>query len=61
MWSTTISLDIPWHQIGPKQLGRWEGKDFKKVVYKDWWKEHTVEEQRRMTKMTCGADSRKHL
>ncbi|KER00394.1 hypothetical protein AUEXF2481DRAFT_332 [Aureobasidium subglaciale EXF-2481] len=54
-------LDIPWYQIGPKQLEQWEEKGFRKVVYKDWWKEPTAEQQRRIMKMPGGADLRKHL
>ncbi|KAI5235972.1 hypothetical protein E4T42_09578 [Aureobasidium subglaciale] len=54
-------LDIPWYQIGPKQLEQWEEKGFRKVVYKDWWKGPTAEQQRRIMKMPGGADLRKHL
>ncbi|KAI5200897.1 hypothetical protein E4T39_05423 [Aureobasidium subglaciale] len=47
--------------ISPEQLKQWEEKGFQKVVCKDWSKEPTAEEQRRMTKMTSGADLRNYL
>ncbi|THW21089.1 hypothetical protein D6C93_10312 [Aureobasidium pullulans] len=54
-------LNVPWHQIKPEHAKQWEKQGFKKVVFKDWWKEPTQEERRRFSNMLKGAALRKDL
>ncbi|OBW64789.1 MAG: Adenine nucleotide alpha hydrolases-like protein [Aureobasidium pullulans] len=54
-------LNVPWHQINPDHAKQWEKQGFKKVVFKDWWKEPTQEERRRFSNMLKGAALRKDL
>ncbi|KAI5212165.1 hypothetical protein AUEXF2481DRAFT_283 [Aureobasidium subglaciale EXF-2481] len=54
-------LDVPWHQVKPEHLKQWREKGFERVAFKDWWKDPTEEEQKRMKKMTMGSVFRKDL
>ncbi|THX16143.1 hypothetical protein D6D13_01553 [Aureobasidium pullulans] len=54
-------LNVPWHQIKPEHAKQWEEQGFKRVVFKDWWKEPTQEERRRFSNMLKGAALRKDL
>lgn len=54
-------IGIPWHQIGPKELKKWEGQGFEKKDYKEWWHEPNEEEKKRLSKMHGGCVLRKNL
>jgi hypothetical protein len=54
-------LDIPWHQIKPKQVQLWRDKGYRPLKFEEWWKEPTVEEEKRMMKMMGRASMRKDL
>ncbi|KAI5248604.1 hypothetical protein E4T43_01249 [Aureobasidium subglaciale] len=54
-------LDVPWHQVQPEHLKQWREKGFERVAFKDWWKDPTEIEQKRMENMTMGSVFRKDL
>ena len=54
-------IGVPWHQIGPREVKLWREKGFKPVVFEEWWKVPNAEEDKRLTKMLCGASLRKDL
>lgn len=54
-------LDIPWHQIGAKELRQWEEKGFEKQEYQKWWHEPNEEKRKRMGKMQSGCELRRKL
>lgn len=54
-------LGLAWHQIGPKELKRWESQGFEKQDFETWWREPNAEEKKRMHKMHQGSVFRKDL
>ncbi|KAL4731494.1 hypothetical protein ACLX1H_000462 [Fusarium chlamydosporum] len=54
-------LDIPWHQIGIKQMKKWDEKGFEKVKADEWWSKPNEVERDRFMKMLGGASLRKDL
>ncbi|KAF5652077.1 hypothetical protein F25303_3550 [Fusarium sp. NRRL 25303] len=54
-------LGVPWHQIDPKQLKKWEDQGFAKVDADKWWHRLNQVERDRFMKMLGGASLRKDL
>ncbi|KAI1038102.1 hypothetical protein LB503_012131 [Fusarium chuoi] len=54
-------LGVPWHQIDPKQLKKWEDQGFAKVDADKWWHRPNQVERDRFMKMLGGASLRKDL
>ncbi|KAF5656257.1 adenine nucleotide alpha hydrolase [Fusarium circinatum] len=54
-------LGVPWHQIDPKQLKKWEEQGFAKVDADKWWHRPNQVERDRFMKMLGGAYLRKDL
>ncbi|KAF4495321.1 Adenine nucleotide alpha hydrolase [Fusarium agapanthi] len=54
-------LGVPWHQIDPKQLKKWEDQGFAKVYADKWWYRPNQVERDRFMKMLDGASLRKDL
>ncbi|KAF5602382.1 aminotriazole resistance protein [Fusarium subglutinans] len=48
-------LGVPWHQIDPKQLKKWEDQGFAKVDADKWWHRPNQVERDRFMKMLGGA------
>lgn len=49
---------LPWHQIDPKQLKKWEDQGFAKVDADKWWYRLNQVERNRFMKMLEGASLR---
>ncbi|KAF5620164.1 hypothetical protein F52700_11484 [Fusarium sp. NRRL 52700] len=45
------NLGVPWHQIDPKQLQKWEDQGFAKVDADKWWRRPNQVERDRFMKM----------
>ncbi|KAH7219915.1 hypothetical protein BKA60DRAFT_540910 [Fusarium oxysporum] len=55
-------LRVPWHQIDPKQLKKWEDQGFAEVDADKWWhRPNQVERDRFMKMLLGGASLRKDL
>ncbi|EXM16728.1 hypothetical protein V3481_016236 [Fusarium oxysporum f. sp. vasinfectum] len=55
-------LGVPWHQIDPKQLKKWEDQRFAEVDADKWWhRPNQVERDRFMKMLLGGASLRKDL
>ncbi|KAF5532179.1 hypothetical protein FMEXI_12576 [Fusarium mexicanum] len=54
-------LGVPWHQIDPKQLKKWEDQGFAKVDADKWWHRPNQVERDRFMKMLGRASLRKDL
>jgi len=55
-------LGVPWHQIDPKQLKKWEDQGFAEVDADKWWHRlNQVERDRFMKMLLGGASLRKDL